>query len=391
MKIATDEIEESPEVARHPARAVGGKARAATPSRMRGVGRSPPKLHLRAGMAEKYSRHLLFCPDGDWEKWEEWTGKWRILRNRHPFFLCDEMREGSSGFLEVFSAILPNITEDIDVIVNSLGGDMEESFRAPYLFQTFCPKYAAVVPRLAKSGATLFSLGASEILMGRWAELGPLDPQVLSPSNDERRYFSSPESALESFHALKFAQKEVTEYLDAFFHFLIKRGISGRHAVREAKELIEATIGRIYANVSPFELGSSGRILEVMEKYCLKIMQANYKKDDIPRISHQLVWGYPDHRYFIDRTEARSLGLHVKDASDEEQALLDELGHITSNFEARCLGTLIPKEHSDEEAHDDNTEEEAHDDNTEEEAHDDNTEEEAHDDNTEEEGREEQG
>ena len=220
---------------------------------------------------------------------------------------------------------------------------MEESFRAPYLFQTFCPKYAAVVPRLAKSGATLFSLGASEILMGRWAELGPLDPQV-SQSNDERRYFSSPESALESFHALKFAQKEVTEYLDAFFYFLTKRGVSGRHAVREAKELIEATIGRIYTNVSPFELGSSGRILEVMEKYCLKVMQANYKKDDIPRIAHQLVWGYPDHRYFIDRMEARSLGLHVKDASDEEQALLDELGHITSNFESRCLGTLLPKE-----------------------------------------------
>ena len=179
--------------------------------------------------------------------------------------------------------------------------------------------------------------------MGKWAELGPLDPQI-SRSSMDRRYFSSPESALESFHALRFAQKEVIEYLDEFVRCLKRRGISPRHAVQEARSLVEATIGRIYTNVSPFELGNSGRTLEVMEKYCRKILSDSYEEDQKYLISQILVWNYPDHGFFVDAKEAEDIGLNIEVADDEEEQLLTEFMEILSRSEERrCVGTLVPK------------------------------------------------
>ncbi len=273
----------------------------------------------------------------------EWTTDWYQVRGRHPFFIYDEISPETVRVVELFRDIFPSIGREIDVIIDSPGGPVESSFKAPYFLKTFCPNYAAIIPEEAKSGATLFALGASEIVMGQWAELGPLDPQI-SRTGTDRHYFSSPESALESFHALRFAQKEVTEYMDRFVEHLTFRGIAPRHAVREAKDLVEATIGRIYSNVSPFELGNSGRALEVMEKYCYKILNNVYDKDENKKeISKNLVWNYPDHGFFIDSEEAKKIGLNVRLASEKEQQLLNRLHNdILEGGNAYCIGTLIP-------------------------------------------------
>ena len=172
----------------------------------------------------QFTDKLLFT---DTEDIDEWTVKWRSLRGRHPFFLCNEISSKTTRILELYKSVIPELG-GVDVIIQSPGGDLKASFRAPYVFQSFCDDFVAVIPRFAKSGATLFSLGAPQIMMGRWAELGPLDPQVASSSSAERHYFNEAESALESFHALKYVQKEVTEYLDIFVAFLIGRGISPR-------------------------------------------------------------------------------------------------------------------------------------------------------------------
>ena len=39
-------------------------------------------------------------------------------------------------------------------------------------------KLRVIVPNIAKSAATLFALGADEILMGYCSEFGPINPQV---------------------------------------------------------------------------------------------------------------------------------------------------------------------------------------------------------------------
>jgi hypothetical protein len=69
--------------------------------------------------------------------------------------------------------------KDILLILHSGGGGIEPA----YLISKTCKrlalnKFVVVVPRRAKSAATLVSLGAEEIHMGLMSELGPIDPQI---------------------------------------------------------------------------------------------------------------------------------------------------------------------------------------------------------------------
>jgi len=269
------------------------------------------------------------------DKIGDWSERWYKIRKRHPLFLFHNNKKDVEGVsrnidgttvevLKKFGHALSDLK--IDVIIDSPGGDMDASFKSTLIFQSLC-NYVAVVPRLAKSGATLFTLGASEIIMGKWAELGPLDPQIESIQT-ERHYFREQESALESFHAARFAQREVLEHLDTFYFYLFRAGLSAKYSVFEAIKLIEATIGRIYPNVNPFELGSSGRILEVMKKYCIRIMKNSYASTTElvrERVAHHLVWDYPSHDFYIDLDEAKSIGLKVTEAELSIQKLLNEL------------------------------------------------------------------
>lgn len=69
--------------------------------------------------------------------------------------------------------------KDILLVVQSRGGSIEPA----YLISKTCKRlsksrFVVVVPRRAKSAATLLALGADEIHMGLMSELGPIDPQI---------------------------------------------------------------------------------------------------------------------------------------------------------------------------------------------------------------------
>lgn len=72
--------------------------------------------------------------------------------------------------------------EQINVLLHSPGGDgtvvekIVDMCRAHLIGQNI--KLRLVVPNIAKSAATVFALGADEIIMGYCSELGPIDPQV---------------------------------------------------------------------------------------------------------------------------------------------------------------------------------------------------------------------
>lgn len=68
---------------------------------------------------------------------------------------------------------------DILLVVQSRGGSIEPA----YLISKTCKRlslqnFVVVVPRKAKSAATLIALGADQIHMGLMSELGPIDPQI---------------------------------------------------------------------------------------------------------------------------------------------------------------------------------------------------------------------
>ena len=59
----------------------------------------------------------------------------------------------------------------------SRGGDVSVPWRIVSMIREFCEEFSILVPYKAHSAATLLSLDADSIIMGKKAELGPIDPE----------------------------------------------------------------------------------------------------------------------------------------------------------------------------------------------------------------------
>ncbi len=82
----------------------------------------------------------------------------------------------------VYSALAEqnsNRRKDVLLIIVSRGGNIEPAYQISKLCKSFArERFVVVVPRQAKSAATLIALGADEIHMGPLGQLGPIDPQL---------------------------------------------------------------------------------------------------------------------------------------------------------------------------------------------------------------------
>jgi ClpP class serine protease len=67
--------------------------------------------------------------------------------------------------------------EDLHVLLHSPGGDGEIAIRLVRAAQSRCRELTVIIPDMAKSAATLLTLGAHHIMMGPASDLGPIDPQ----------------------------------------------------------------------------------------------------------------------------------------------------------------------------------------------------------------------
>ena len=105
-------------------------------------------------------------------------------------------------------------TEALCVLIDSPGGYADCAYRLVKAIRDHAVTVQALVPRRAKSAATLVCLGADQILMGPTGELGPLDPQIEDPAGGIQR-----RSALEMFQGLEQLRDYSIITLDAFITF----------------------------------------------------------------------------------------------------------------------------------------------------------------------------
>ena len=69
--------------------------------------------------------------------------------------------------------------EKLVLLLNSPGGEALAAERIVNVCQSFGDgHFSVIVPKMAKSAATMVCLGATEIGMSRTSELGPIDPQI---------------------------------------------------------------------------------------------------------------------------------------------------------------------------------------------------------------------
>ena len=194
---------------------------------------------------------------------------------------------------QIFSALNetnPARDKDVVLFLLSRGGEGEPAYQISKVCKSFArEKFIAVVPRHAKSAATLIAIGADEIHMGPLGQLGPIDPQI------------------GGLPALGVSQA-------------LKTIASVAEVYPKSAEMFARYL-RMALTVE--QIGYCDRISESAVQYAERLLSTKpHLVSKAPAIAKELVHEYKDHNFVIDLAEAQEhLGSEwVKTDTHELQA-----------------------------------------------------------------------
>lgn len=213
------------------------------------------------------------------------------------------------------------------LLIDSPGGYAESAYEIARLFQRHCGGFTPVVPRYAKSAATLLVLGGT-LIMGEDAELGPLDAQIFDPEREEML------SALNEVQALERLHLQAVEEVDLMMPLL-----QGR-TNKKVSTLLPMVLDFVASMKSPLlekldtvHYTQQARVLKEAEDYAVRLLQRTGSDERTAQeIPSRLVNRYPDHSFVIDREEAAEfIPMGPAPSGDAAMALSDLADFLTDN------------------------------------------------------------
>lgn len=209
----------------------------------------------------------------------------------------DAVRE----FIDQIDVIPPNQV-CVDVLIHSTGGDALAAWKLMSILRERFDTVTVLVPYMAFSAATLFCLGADEIVMHPHASLGPIDPQItIRQADGQQRGFSF-------------------EDVGAFLRFLKEEiGLS---------EQVHTThvVDKLLSVVDAVHVGGAKRASELstdVGERLLKLHMTNADEHGRAReIAEGLNKSFFAHGDAVSRKMARSLQLKVAEDDEEMESLL---------------------------------------------------------------------
>ena len=108
------------------------------------------------------------------------------IRKRGVLVFASDIAKNSPNNIDYSDKVpfvdqLSNITGDeIDIILETPGGIAEVVEDLVKIIRNRFSKVGIIVPGMAKSAGTIFTMAADEILMGELSALGPIDAQIIS-------------------------------------------------------------------------------------------------------------------------------------------------------------------------------------------------------------------
>lgn len=213
--------------------------------------------------------------------------------------------------------------EQINVLLHSPGGDGTVVEKLVEMCRTHLVgdnrRLRVIVPNIAKSAATLFSLGADQIVMGYCSELGPIDPQV------------------------PIVVSGVTQWVSAFAFVEARDKLMSQIASAIQKK--EPTVGLLQQLAGlniPFtdemenQIGFAEKTATtLLNKYMLvaSIPDGPTREREANNIAKKFLSKalFPVHGHYIDGATSRQLGLQVE-LLDKD----DELWNLIWNYYIRC-------------------------------------------------------
>jgi serine dehydrogenase proteinase len=212
----------------------------------------------------------------------------------------------------------------LDIFLCSNGGSGTVPWRLVSLFREFADKVAVLIPYKAYSAATMLALGADEIIMGPFGEMGPIDPSVANEFNPV-----DPNTR----QRISISVEDVVAYIG-----FIKETVGIRHE----DELIEA-IKVLAQNVHPLALGNVERFVSQSRLIARKILLTHMKgtaEHEIDEIIETLASKLYFHGHPINRKEARD-ELKLKVSANVPPELEAAMWKLYLAYEAELQNTAI--------------------------------------------------
>ncbi len=245
------------------------------------------------------------------------------LRKRPLIVYATSQRQHASGSMasdvipEFCNQVLclPPKCPSVDLLIVSAGGDPMVAWRTISILREKVRHIAVLVPHMAYSAATFLAMGADEIIMHPFGNLGPIDPQITvnrkrQDGKNEQLHFSS-----EDMEALIDFAREKTQ-------------LSDQQQMVEAFKMICAEAGALSTG---FALRSSRLTQQLGVKLLLthrKRGKDNERKarEIVDRLNKQFF----THGYALGRSEAREIGLNIV---FPPQKLEDAMWHLWQEIE----------------------------------------------------------
>jgi len=247
------------------------------------------------------------------------TGDWQPIGSR---IAEDAVRPLYKHLLTLESA--PKRSR-IDLFLYSRGGDVSVPWRIVTMIREFCSDFSVLIPYKAHSAATMISLGADQIIMGKKAELSPIDPTLVRVSAGEVG-IQPPEISVE----------DVSSYIS----FMRER----------AKITDQAALGQVVsqlaAHLAPLTLGSVNRQYSHIRLVARKLLSSRKAKIEEARIGtiiDALTEKMYSHGHAIGRGEAEELGLPVVRPNAALESLIWDL-YLEYETLLRLDETIDPEE-----------------------------------------------
>lgn len=194
--------------------------------------------------------------------------------------------------------------EKLDVFIYSRGGAIDVPWRLNTAFLGVSPAWNALIPFRANSAATLLSLGANEIVMGKQGELGPIDPIM----NMSRTGPAGP------------TQENISvEDVMAFPKF-----VSERLNIKDERAQSEM-LAKLTDRLDAVSLGGAYRTHSHIRYLAEKMLNSHLEKLDhqkVQEIIETLAERVYAHGHAVALSEAQEIGLPAVAANDELDAAM---------------------------------------------------------------------
>ncbi|MFA6521583.1 MAG: hypothetical protein WCT53_04325 [Candidatus Gracilibacteria bacterium] len=201
--------------------------------------------------------------------------------------------------------------QKIDLFLYTRGGDLDSVWPLINLIKNFCAEFNVLIPYRAHSAGTLIALGANKIVMGKMAQLSPIDPStqnLFNPSLDQNN-LAAPKKPI--------SVEDVIAYMSL---------VKDQFTLRGEGVLSEA-FHTLAKEIHPLALGNVHRVYKQIRKLADSILQlrgiASQSKEERNKIIDTLTVEFYSHSHAINYAEAtKLLGAQTESADEEMDNLL---------------------------------------------------------------------